>query len=384
MQEPRTRAVRCQYGGTVRKFGKAAHLFFGGEFEVKCVTEVSLKAHGFGMVMPVLQGVVAFNAGMSYKNALASQLAKFGYSGGKYVKTAMDAEKIILMGMEKGLSFVAEKTGTVADGIDFIINKTVLVNDTVTAFAEAGNFSAGVEDFLIAKVDGVLDMVTEEGGALDQAGDKISEFAYMLDDWRLRAESVFTMIDCEAHAESDMNTWGNTTNAATDASLVLGNMAESLQAADVSLDASYDIADMMEDLETRVSDFQRAHDDIADYDHQISSVLNHQHGTPLTDLEARSQTLSHLDAVLLDLANLSAAETPREPHAQDLLEQQLQALRDINVDHVLVALRDLKADVLPRLVAIDRYKVAASSVKSDRTQMHAVVEASHALVLSAE
>ena len=48
-----------QFGGFMsarsENFGRLRVSLFGGEFEVKCVTEVSLKVHGFGMSMDVSQ-----------------------------------------------------------------------------------------------------------------------------------------------------------------------------------------------------------------------------------------------------------------------------------------------------------------------------------------
>ena len=98
-------------------------------------------AFAFGFEIPIMKGCIAFNAGMSYKNSLASSLAKMGFVGGKYIKMFLNARRVLLLGIERGLTYVADKIALVADQIDWLINKVEWVMNLTSAFEKAGEFA---------------------------------------------------------------------------------------------------------------------------------------------------------------------------------------------------------------------------------------------------
>jgi hypothetical protein len=69
----------------------------------------------------IADGTIAFNAGCSYKNALASALANMGFVGGKFLKMALNARRVLLLGIERGITFVADKVAFVGDQVDWLI-----------------------------------------------------------------------------------------------------------------------------------------------------------------------------------------------------------------------------------------------------------------------
>lgn len=99
----------AEFSTRSKNFAALRVSLFGGEFEVNTATETLLKATAFGASIDCLKGALAFNAGMSYKSPLDKLLAK-AHEGGKYIKIGMDSKRIALVGMQKGLTFAADKT----------------------------------------------------------------------------------------------------------------------------------------------------------------------------------------------------------------------------------------------------------------------------------
>ena len=105
------------------------------------MTEASLMAFAFGFEIPIMKGCIAFNAGMSYKNSLASSLAKYGFVGGKYIKMFLNAKRVLLLGIERGLTYVSDKIGAIGDQLDWLIDQVVFIMNLTDAFARAGDFA---------------------------------------------------------------------------------------------------------------------------------------------------------------------------------------------------------------------------------------------------
>ena len=147
-----------QFDALSKNFARLRISVFGGEFEVNLLTEIGVDVHCFGHKIELIQGVVAFNAGLQYKNTLASQLASMLNTGGKYVKIAMDAERLVQLGMQKGLVYVGEKVEKVAVQVDFVIGKVELVQNVTKAFANADAFVNDTINLIIDKVDPLIEM----------------------------------------------------------------------------------------------------------------------------------------------------------------------------------------------------------------------------------
>ena len=320
---------------------------------------------------------------MSYKNALASRLAQFGNSGGKYVKIALDGERLLLLGMQKGLTLVVEKVGAIADQIDFVIDKVELVRDTCIAFADAGDFVPKIYDLLFTQVDRVVELV-ENNEHVITAEAKFLEFQRTLIDWGARVETVSKIVSCEAHDENNMPDW-------------TGKLHEAIAAADAldHLDASFQTAsDGFENeanLRHGMAKLERSRDTLP----QVAAGLSSHRlctRTLMLHSEDQAHTVQRLPTQSLSLQELQHILSALMVHARDPMlglpltgsvQQLLGSLTNERVDGILNGLTVLKTSIGPRLRAIDAYKTSIASLRRDRVEIRDIFEQLNVLSMNA-
>jgi ABC-type transporter Mla subunit MlaD len=120
------------------------------------------------------------------------------FAGGKYVKMALDAEKLVQMGMQKGLKFVGEKTRMCAEQVDIVIDKVELVQNVTRAFADADDFVNQTLDLIQSKVKPVIEMAAGPDSPLSAILDGMQTFQTTINDVRARADPLIDMLESAA------------------------------------------------------------------------------------------------------------------------------------------------------------------------------------------
>lgn len=350
-----------QFNALSKNFARLRISVFGGEFEINLLTDVGVDVHCLGHRLELVQGVVAFNAGMSYKNTLASQLASMLNTGGKYVKIAMDAERLVQLGMQKGLVFVGEKVEKVAMQVDFVIDKVELVQNITHAFAHADDFVNQTIDLIISKVTPVIEMAAGPESPLKSIGDGVTTFVDTVSDIRHRAEPLVELLESASAVTALVDDFMVSGDIATISTVAVDTLQDELPELIQSLNVAQELQEAASIVKRLSGSFEDAFDAMETV---IGVVETGSSGPVLTQIQEQLTQFDNLDTVLSSL-HATAVDSDSGNDGRRRLQPaaaDLSALHGMDVSNMQYSLADASSVIGPVLAQLDTIREQAATL----------------------